>query len=210
MASKGCRALTEEEIKKIFTHSFPQDEKYHFALRDRALCQLSLSTGYRVKEILSLKLCNVYSKGHVFTYVSIPASQMKGGRKGRNMPIPKIAQEALLTWIQSANPPLQPGDSLWRNERAEKKGSSEGIKTRQANLIYKAVWERAGIPDDGALSSHTWRKTFARRMAKKCKGNIKELMMLMGQTSVRTTELYYPCDQSKLEGYAMSENFDDD
>ncbi len=71
----GCRAFTQEEEDKIIS-SFTG----RFALRNIALFTLGTRSGFRISELLSLKLGQVLERGRVARYVTVPRRAMKGGR----------------------------------------------------------------------------------------------------------------------------------
>jgi integrase len=55
---QGCRPLSEEEISQV-TQAFDGP----FALRNQALLLLDVRTGYRISELLSLRVGDVYQRG---------------------------------------------------------------------------------------------------------------------------------------------------
>src|ERR1035437_8297893 len=50
-----------------------------FPLRDQALIALGLNTGFRITELLSLSIGQVWETGHVKPQVKVPRAKLKGG-----------------------------------------------------------------------------------------------------------------------------------
>jgi len=55
---KGCRPISNEEIAKV-----AQSFKGRYRLRDQAFFKLGLKTGFRVAELLSVRLEDVWANG---------------------------------------------------------------------------------------------------------------------------------------------------
>jgi integrase len=57
---KGCRPLTDTEITEVL-----QSFAGRYALRDKALFVLGLLSGFRISELLSLRVQDVYRHGRL-------------------------------------------------------------------------------------------------------------------------------------------------
>ena len=68
---KGCRPLTDEEIDLVLASFFGKYES-----RDRALFLLGLKSGFRISEILSLKVKDVCRNGRMVDRVTVARGSM--------------------------------------------------------------------------------------------------------------------------------------
>jgi integrase len=77
---KGCRALSDEEIQRVLG-SF----RGRNAIRNRCLVLLGIKSGFRISELLSLKVCAVWQMGQVVERVTVDRAHMKKKREGRTV-----------------------------------------------------------------------------------------------------------------------------
>ena len=77
---KGCRPLTDAEVA-IVAQSFGGT----YATRDRALFVLGIKTGFRISELLSLTIGDVYQHGQVVARVTVKRAHMKRKVEGRTL-----------------------------------------------------------------------------------------------------------------------------
>ena len=87
---QGCRPLTPEEVDEILV-SFGG----RFADRDKALFVMGVYTGFRITELLSLRLRDVHQFGKVVPRVTISRGIMKGKRASRTVALHPFAQALL-------------------------------------------------------------------------------------------------------------------
>jgi integrase/recombinase XerD len=92
---RGCRPLTEPEVEAALT-SF--DGRH--AARDRALFLLGVRSGFRIPEILSLRIRNVVQAGRAVERVHVARRHMKGQREGRTVLLHPAARAALADWLE--------------------------------------------------------------------------------------------------------------
>ena len=92
---KGSRPLTDEEIRKVLS-TF----KGRFINRDRALFILGVKTGFRIGELISLKVSDVINGDKIVDRVSVRRCHMKGKIEGRTVIVNAEAKQtlALLCW----------------------------------------------------------------------------------------------------------------
>ncbi|MEW6326762.1 MAG: site-specific integrase [Thermodesulfobacteriota bacterium] len=91
---KGCRPLNDQEVKLV-TMSF--GGKY--ATRDKALFLLGLKSGFRISELLSLRLSDVLRAGRMADCVSVQRRHMKKKTESRTVLLRPEAKETLDKWI---------------------------------------------------------------------------------------------------------------
>jgi integrase len=69
---RGCRPLTDSEIALV-SRSFGGT----YAARDRALFIVGIKTGFRIAELLSLQVGDVWQYGRVVDQVTVERAHMK-------------------------------------------------------------------------------------------------------------------------------------
>jgi len=151
----GCRPLSEEEVAWLLDAC----EGRHRA-RDFALIVMGIHTGFRISELLSLRVSDVWDGSKITGEVRVAKGYMKGKKKARTMPLHKKVQEALLAYLQASRM-WHPLFEDWPLFPAQ--GRPTRLSTRQAYEIIVAAAQRAGL-DVERVGTHSLRKTFARRM----------------------------------------------
>ncbi len=91
---KGCRPLTDPEIQAVLLTFSGQ-----FASRDRAIFLLGIKAVFRISEILSLKVSDVYSFGQIVDRVSVRRCNMKNRKEGRTVVLHTEAKAAIAQWV---------------------------------------------------------------------------------------------------------------
>jgi integrase/recombinase XerD len=153
--NSGCRPWNDDEVILILNSCSGR-----YAVRDRALLISGIYTGFRIGELLALKLKDIWSGTDVFPSVTVRASHMKGRKYSRTVPLHERAREALRAWILvmqsmgmvSARQPIFPRQRRHRS-----------LTRHQARRIILAATARAGM-STYRVATHTLRKTFARRL----------------------------------------------
>lgn len=149
------------------------------------LYALGLKTGFRISELLSLRVCDVYlPSGKVKHYISVERKNMKGKSRSRTVPL----SEASRLFIESF-------------------GAPENLSFYQAHLFpfhyttvnraLETARKEAGI--DRRVSSHAMRKTFAKRVFELSKGDLHVCQKALGHTQITSTMQYLEVDQDKLD-----------
>src|SRR5262245_52278435 len=95
---RGCRPFTDAEVE-VIQWSFSG----RYAARDRALFLVGVKTGFRITELLSLRVADVFAYGQVLERVTVQRRYMKGelgkGKESRTVPLHPVAQQALARWL---------------------------------------------------------------------------------------------------------------
>src|SRR5918994_2914390 len=91
---KGCRPLTEAEVDLV-------QRSYGgvYADRDKALFLLGVKSGFRISELLSLRVGDVSQHGRLVDRVTVQRRHMKNQREGRTVLLHPEAKAALATWL---------------------------------------------------------------------------------------------------------------
>ena len=119
--------------------------------------RLGQYTGYRISEILSLRVNDVFDGTDVRGCVTVKKAWMKGKRADRTMPIHFVAREALLDWIRVSGfwHPCAINDWLFPG-----RNSNRPFTPRAFFAGIHAAAESAGV-DEERLGTHSLRKSFA-------------------------------------------------
>lgn len=148
----GCRPLTNSEIRRALD-SFSG----RHAVRNKCLFVMGLLCGFRVSEMLSLRVRDVVTRGRVRYLVTVPRRNMKGAREGRTVFLPPEGQRAVLDQVKALEYPA-PHDYLFRSQR----GHNRPVSRAQAHRVIVGCFESCNIVDQ--VATHSLRKTFADRM----------------------------------------------
>lgn len=178
---KGCRPLTDPEIQALLGE---------LDTRDRAMLLVGLHTGFRISEILSLKVRDVVDRhGWIVERMSVAKRNMKGKRQGRSVVLHKRAGEALVLLVQQlqSQARARPHHHLFRSLH---QGGYENkpITRRQAWRILREAADRLQL--SGKIGTHSMRKTFAARFYKASGGDLIATQAALDHESVDSTARY--------------------
>jgi len=187
----GCRALSNEEID-ILCSAF--GGKYR--LRDRAIFQIGIFTGFRISEILSLKICDVLRNGEVRESVTVNKAWMKGRKESRTTPLHSCARAAIRDWIDS----LHGENQLAESPLFPRQGTNMRLSPKTYWTILKSAASKAGVPTE-RIGTHSMRKSFASRMwhSPFVNGDIAKMARLLGHRDPTNTLRYIEFMDGSLE-----------
>jgi integrase len=187
----GCRPLDDDEISELLIALGSTQS----GARDQTLAILGITTGFRISELLSLRIRDLTTNGNLNAYIRIPASRMKGKKRPRSAQLAPRAIPYVEAWLaelndrrlDGGNRPLFPG---------RKHGNA--ITRVQAHRIMRDAFQHAGIEGaQGELSTHTLRKTFAAKMWEAHGQNIWKVQNALGHASPASTVAYLSFEDSE-------------
>jgi len=196
---KGARKLSDDEIAQIAS-SF----RGKYAVRDRTLFILGLSTGGRISELLSLRVKDVWQYSKPVDTIYFRKSRTKGQRHGRAVPIKNAAKNAiqeLIQWYQEQVIELSDDTPLFFSQ----KGGS--ITRQHAHDILNQAFTTAKL--QGRVSAHSLRKTYANKLLQQG-GNLYAVKEALGHASVQTTQDYLGIGEDELRSATPDFLFADD
>lgn len=183
----GSRALTDTEKTTILDYL----ERGRNPARDRALILFGLRAGFRISELLSLTVSDVWSDGKVRTHVRVKAKEMKGGVGRAPVKIHRDVAEALVLLVAELP---QTGDSvLFRSRQGTNRAIGRGAAWAMLVKAYKAC----GV--EGKLGTHCMRKTFAQKVHKKNGGDLFKTQKALGHKEITSTVSYLAVDDSDID-----------
>src|SRR3954463_5730750 len=113
---RGCRPFSDNEILRVMDRF-----QGRHALRDRAFFVLGLKTGLRCRELLGLRIGDVW-RGRVLDRVEVPRRVTKGKRAGFSLPLHPAARVALGCYITERCSTLPPQAPLFWSAKRTKNG----------------------------------------------------------------------------------------
>lgn len=189
---KGCRPLTQEEATAVSGAFIGR-----YGLRDRALFTLGLKSGFRISELLSVRVCDVWDGEQVLDRLHVGRRNMKKKIEGRTVPLHAEAKAALAIWLTAylkRNPGLDPAAPVFP-------GTLHGLKalTRVAAWrVLKQAYRQAGLSGPG-LASHCMRKTFASRVFEALDRDLFRTQKALGHRSPASTCSYLSFNEHEVE-----------
>lgn len=172
----GCRPLTDAEVELV-SRSFGG----RYAVRDKALFLLGVYTGFRISELLSIRVGDVWHQGTMRHVLRVARQHMKGQREGRVAALNEKVRVVLAQWIAAMPQPYDAQTPLFRSQKGGKLGRGQAWK------ILRDAYAANDL--EGPLGSHTMRKTTARRLYDQTQ-NVLLIQRALGHQHLGTTEKY--------------------
>ena len=179
---KGTRPLDNNEIRLV-SACFEGT----YAVRNRCLFLLGVSTGGRISELLSLRIGDVWQNIRAVSDLLFDKSIVKGGEISRAVPVNvdgREAIEALIDWHHEKYGTIAPVRPLFPSRN---KSGSVAMNRQTAHEMLKQAFTEAGL--NGKLATHSLRKSFAQRVYEQS-GDIYLVQELLGHKNVSTTQKY--------------------
>lgn len=153
----GCRPLTPDECRRV-VDAFDGE----YAARDRCLFVLGYTTGFRISELLALRIMDVVHGPRLAQEIRVRRRNMKGRHESRSALLAPLAKPFLESWLDEieALDLFEPRVPLFISRK-----SLRPISRVHAWRILRAAYDQAGVfGPEFSLGTHTMRKTYAQRM----------------------------------------------
>ncbi len=183
----GCRPFSEAEVLKIKSRL---DKT-----RDQALFILGVKSGFRISELLSLKVSDVFSFGAVVDRIVVARRHMKKRTQSRSVLLHPEAKEAILKLIKEYE--LKPHQYLFKS----RKGANRPMGRIQAWRILKEATRLEKL--SGNIGTHSMRKTFADRMYNKLQRDLLRMQIALGHKSIQSTVNYLSFRQEEIDAAVL-------
>ncbi len=187
---KGARPLTRSQVKTVI-HAAA-------SVREKALLTLGFCTGYRISELLSLKVSDVSTGGVIHSHVTVKASNTKT-KQGRTVLLNSDAKKALsvlVSWLKAKG--LDDHAPLFVSRKHSRGFAS--ISRQQAHKLLKALFALVG--EFGNVSTHTLRKTFAARIYE-LTNKLEQVQIALGHKSINSTISYLSFNTGEVDNAIM-------
>lgn len=185
---KGCRSLTDSEIESV-----KQSLKN---TRDYTLFILGIFTGFRIQELLSLKVKDVYQYGKVTSHCTVTRANMKGSHSSRTVVLHSEAQHNILKLINEYN--LEHDDYLFQS----RKGMNRPITRYRAWSILKAAYRACKL--QGKVACHSTRKFFAEKLYSASGNSLIKTQRGLGHKNISSTISYLSVDDNEIDEIILS------
>lgn len=173
----GCRALLDSEVDFLLTHLSP---------RDSVLLSLGLKTGFRIAELLSIQVSDLYQFGEIAETLTVARKNMKGKLSSRSVPLSPDVQALLKAYIQT----LPAQTYLFQSQKGGK------LSRCQAWRSIKAAARACKLK--GKVATHSVRKTVAGKAYEASGHDLVLTQKILGHKSVASTISYLNVDVEKL------------
>jgi integrase len=187
---KGCRPLSEDEVQ-LLQQSFGGT----YRLRDRALFLLGLKSGFRISELLSLRVGDVSQHGRMVERVTVQRRHMKKKLEGRTVVLHPDAKAALADWLMRLQQmtEITPQTYVFQS----RKGVNQPIGKIQA---WKILHEAATTNElTGKFGTHMMRKTFANRVYHQLNRDLVKTQRAMGHKNINSTVAYLSFVEDEID-----------
>jgi site-specific recombinase XerD len=175
---KGSRPLTRQQVKGLLALTS--------SIREQTLLTLGFCTGYRISELLSLKVSDVSTNGIIHSHVTVKAANTKT-KTGRTVLLNADAQKALRRLVDVIGTNANGQSPLFVSRKHDANGNLKAISRQQAHDLLKALFAKIG--EFGNVSTHTLRKTFAARIYEQT-GKLEIVQIALGHKSINSTISY--------------------
>ena len=192
---KGCRPLTDQEVA-VLTRSFGGT----YALRDRALFVLGIKTGFRIAELLSVRVGDVWQHGRVVDQLTVRRAHMKQQREGRTVPLHPEAKTALAAWLLVLR--QAPDCTAQTHVFRSRKGANRAISPTQAWRILREACAANELT--GKLGTHCMRKTFAQKIYHQLGFDLIRTKRALGHQQITNTERYLSFAEAEIHAAILA------
>ncbi len=156
----------------------------------QCLIEVAYRTGFRISELLSMKLDDVLNTdGTVKRSLSVARGLMKGGHSSRSVPLHESAREAIALYLQT-----RPKGNvyLWV--------TLSGSTIRRQHFHYALKWlaDKAGIEPD-RVASHSFRKSFAKGIYERSGQSLTLTQKALGHKAITSTISYLEVDSDEVD-----------
>lgn len=178
----GCRGLTDVEIGLVANILSP---------RDRLLFLIGIKTGFRLNELLSIRIRDVYKHGQVVSELAIKASKTDSYRR---VPLHPLVREEIAKYLPFRL--SKGGYFLFLGEGLNPLSRSQGWN------VLKRAFDLLKL--QGKVATHSMRKSYCKRMYEKLHHDLVKTQHAMGHKSILSTIAYIPIDQEEIDAATLA------
>ena len=153
------------------------------ALRDRAMLELSYSSGLRLSELRALGVADVDLDSGLVKVLG-------KGRKVRMVPVGRHARSAIRAWLEVRSELAAAGESALFVSRRGRRISARSV---QARFARRALEQGIGVH----VHPHMLRHSFATHLLESS-GDLRAVQELLGHADIGTTQVYTHLDFQHL------------
>lgn len=183
----GCRALSTAEIQSVIAQLANP--------RDKALFILGVKSGFRISELLSLQVKDVFNNGRVLDIARVIRRNTKGALSSRTIPLHQDARKALLEICIGRDATLP----LFQSRN----GEAKALTRFMAHKILKSAYASAGLFGPG-LACHTMRKSFAEKVYAALNYDLLATSAALSHRDIRNTVRYLEPNKDKIKAAILA------
>lgn len=184
----GARSLSNTEHLKL-------KESFN-SLRNKCLYVFGKNTGFRISELLSITIGQVYKQD----FIKVSRKKVKGQTESREVILNKEAKDAISDYLNSIEQ-LDMHAPLFVSRNG---GGAKPLSRIMAHKVFKQAFEQARL--NGSLSSHSMRKTYAMRIYEASQHDLILTSRALGHKNINTTISYLPVNQDKLNAIILGDD----
>ena len=155
-------------------------------LRDRAILALLLGCGLRRAELLRLNVEDLTQREGRWVFADMEGK----GNRIRTVTVPAAVKTCIDRWLTAAEITRH---RIFRP--VNKAGVLAGTEIRDEKVVWRLVMRYAAETDLGKLAPHDLRRTCA-KLCRKAGGELEQIQLLLGHSSIQTTERYLGTEQA--------------
>ena len=182
---KRAKILNSKQENAILRHL----ETTRYSERDLTMFLLSMKAGLRAAEIAALTWAMVTdADGQIGDTIALEDKATKGKKGGRDIPLHPELRKALRTLLDARGSNVRPDWPVIHSERGQ------GLSGASVAVWFHRLYSDLGLE---GCSSHSGRRTFVTRAAKKCieaGGSLRDVQQLAGHSHLATTQRYIEGD----------------
>jgi len=200
MNDTGCRPLTESEFQAIVDALVGK-----YRLRNAALLTLGRYTGYRISDMLSLQVSDIWNGTSIRKSVTVARVNMKFRRSGRTVPLHHRAQSALQNWLAESGM-TGASHTMWPVFLSRKsKSFPRKMTPTGAWMMLQEAAKRAKVSTE-RLGLHSLRKQFAIAMWESpyVQKDMARMSRLLGHADFSSTIRYLQFTDGSLESAVLA------
>lgn len=175
--------------------------------RDRALVATQLFTGFRVSEVLSLTVGQVLdARGQIRAKIGVRPRNLKGNYGStRWIPVSPELQRALENYLtrRAKREDLKSEAPLFLSREHNTDGTPKALSRSGAEKLIRTMLRQVGQGDLETLSTHSLRKTWARKLYDLSCHDLILVKEGLGHSSVSVTQAYLACDRQRLDALIL-------
>lgn len=189
---KGCRNLSPEEVTKVFNKLGNLNNRY--GKRNQLLFLMGVKTGFRISELLSIRVKDVIQHNKVTARVTVTKANMKNQVESRSVALHEAVKPLILEHVQAAG--LGHDDFLFCSQNGTQ------LSRRMATHVLEEVFDVLQM--DGKLNTHSMRKTFANNVHELLDHDLVKTQKALGHKWVTTTAQYISFKEEEVDAAVMS------
>jgi integrase len=202
---KGCRPFTDDEVNLI-VKSFSG----RYAARDKALFLTGVKSEFRISELLSLTVGDVYEHGRIGDRVTVQRRHMKKKMEGRTVVLHHEAKDAIGTWLAilvrylGVDKPrdMAPDTPLFCSRVRRQDGSRRPIARETAWRILEAAVTANELT--GKIGTHSMCKTFANKVYEQLNGRLERVQKALGHKNINSTVTYLSFREEDIDAAILA------